>query len=107
MPSKTSKSQDRNWKRVQKGNPSEKQKIKEKDLEYQRAKLNAETEQTKKYRVSAYMKEKRESEKNETVEEKRHRLRLKRGIEMNEGKEATWILKSIMEMTPDEKKSIT
>ena len=50
------------------------------------------------------MQEKRDREKNETVGEKRRRLRLKRGVGMVNGEEASWITKSIIEMTQEELK---
>ena len=49
-----------------------------------------------------YKAKRKEKELNETVGEKRRRMRMKKGMGMVDGEEETWITKSIEEMTPDE-----
>ena len=109
MPGKRSKSQERESKIMQRLNQSEEQKlkVKEKDAEYQREKIKEETEEERKKRNernSLRMINKREANKNESVGDKRRRNRLKKGFGIINGVETSWIMKSIEEMSPDEKK---
>ena len=85
----------------------QKRKVNQKQAEYQREKLKSETNEERNIRiakVSEYMKEKREMWKNATVEQKRRIFRLKSGLGLINGKEASWIMKSIEEFNHEEEK---
>ena len=85
----------------------QKRKVSQKQAEYQREKLKSETNEERNIRiekVSEYMKEKREIWKNAKVEEKRRIFRLKSGLGLINGKEASWIMKRIEEFNHEEEK---
>jgi hypothetical protein len=109
MPKKRSKSEERERKQRQRENKSEKEKdiIKERDAYRKKHERNQETEDANKQRKALNaerIKKMREKLSNESIEDRRHRLRIKKCIGIENGKEASWIRKSMEEMNIEEKR---
>ena len=113
MSKKRSKSRERELKRAQRQNLDDVQEelIRDRDALRKREERKVETDEFKKDRnakKSLYMKKKREAEAKEkadsSVEERRRQKRLSKGIGMENGVEASWIEKSLEEMSVEERR---